>query len=194
MQTTTSRRSLAHTRRATADAARLQAIVDWEQHLRARRRDIRDDVREAAYDKAVDGLLKDDTLGRSACGAASAAKVRGLGERCLSWTRAEDLRARLTPDGDARHHPRAAASIDGLEHAELLAGREPGPDEIAHWRGQLRELCRRADAAGALTRDVVAAYLFGGDHDEVAERHGVSRGSVYQTKSRFVHRNPECCA
>jgi hypothetical protein len=172
--------TLSTTRRVRADEARLQAIVAWERGLRTRRH-VSDAVREAAYDKAVDGLLKDRTLGRDP------RAVRGLGERCLSWARADDLRARLTPSGELRPTPRAAAQLDADRQAE----RSPAPEEIAHWRGQFRELCRRADSAGDLTRDVVSAYLRGGDPTEVAARHGVGRSAVHQAKARFVARNLE---
>src|SRR3954454_7284864 len=136
----TTLRPLAGIRRASADESRLLAIIDWERDMRERRRGVRDDVREAAYDKAVDGLLKDDTLGRDPHGDASPAKVRGLAERCLSWARADDLRTRLTPNGQPRRHPRAAASLDALlaptedagTRADHVAAREAAPEDVAH--------------------------------------------------------------
>jgi hypothetical protein len=183
-----------------SDHARLQAVIDWERRLHHQRPGLRDEVREAAYDKAVDALLSDDALGRDAHGRPSRGMVNGLADRCLGWKRAEDLRRRLTSDGQARRTPRAARSLDaplsfGLDDQDHTFGDrvvadQPATEDVVHWRLQLAELVRRAAADGELTRDVVGTYLFGGDCNDVAERHGVATNTVHQTKSRFASRNP----
>lgn len=180
------------------DDPRLRALVDWERHIYQRRPGIRDEVREAAYDKAVDALLKNDTLGRDTAGRPSSKVTFGLADRCLSWKRAEDIRDRLTPDGVPRSTPRAAQSLDApLPSAEddaavvgsVVAAPEPPVEDVVHWRIKLDEVQRRAAAAGDLTCAVVTSYLVGGDCEDVAERHGVAANTVHQVKSRFVARN-----
>src|SRR3954447_22082314 len=84
------------------DDPRLRAVIDWERRLHRQRLDLRDEVREAAYDKAVDALLNDDALGRDAHGRPSRRMVNGLADQCLGWKRAEDLRGRLMSNGQAR--------------------------------------------------------------------------------------------
>src|ERR1700754_1541186 len=175
-----------------SDDPRLRAVVEWERWTSAHRPRVRDDVREAAYDKAVDALLKDDTLG------ASVAASRGLAERCLNWKIAEDLRGRFTADGDLRLVPRAAQSFDQplgdanggtLAETESVAG--PSVEELVHWRIAFAELTRPSAAESALPQDAVFAYLTGGAFDEVAARHGVTVNSVHQAKRRFVARNAD---
>jgi hypothetical protein len=182
------------------DDPRFRALIEWERRTSRQRPNVRYDVREAAYDKAVDALLTDDTLGRDADDRPSAVVTLGLAERCLSWKRAEDLRRRLTPEGRPRSTPRAALSLDSpLNPADedsaplgsIIAASKPPVEQIVHWRMQLDEVQQRAVERGDLTRDVITSYLVGGDPEAVARRHGVGLNAVHQVKSRFVARNSE---
>jgi hypothetical protein len=197
--TTGSRASHPDPYRPASDDPRLRAVIEWERRTRRQRPAVRDEVREAAYDKAVDALLKDDNLGRDARNRPSAAVTVGLAERCLTWKRAEDLRTRFTLDGRPRPVPRAAQSLDapvasgdnaGAALGSSVPAAEPPVDVVVHWRMQLEEVRRHA-AGGDLTQDVVTTYLVGGSCEDVAARQGVGANAVHQAKSRFVARNAE---
>src|SRR4051812_41579950 len=178
--------------------ARFRTVVEWERAMRNQRPGIRDEIREQAYDKAVDALLEDHTLGCDTQGRPSASVTRGLANQCLRWKIAEDLRARLTPDGAIRPTPRAAQSLEapaGTDAGRRTAVgdrvRSTAPDVVdtVHYRLQVEELYRRLAASGTLTQAAVVAYEFGGDPRHVAAVHGVGLNAVHQAKSRFARRN-----
>jgi hypothetical protein len=187
--------------RGSHEDPRLQTLVEWERETRDRRPSVRDEVRERAFDKAVDAILGDHTLGCDGEGLPSAAVTRGLANQCLSWKIAEDLRGRLTPDGAPRYSPRAAQSLDApLQKAssdqpitlgEVVPSRAADVVEIVHHRLQVQELHRRLASAGALTRAAVVTYEIGGDPKQVAARFGRSCNAVHQAKSRFTRGNED---
>jgi hypothetical protein len=178
---------------------RFSTLIEWERQTRERRPSIRDEVRENAYDKAVDALLGDNTLGCDSEGHPSVAVTRGLANQCLRWKLAEDVRGPLTPDGAVRPTPRAAQSLDvpiqgaandqSVALGELVHSTASDVVETVHYRLQLQELHRRLASAGALTRAAVVTYEIGADPQQVANELGVSSNAVHQAKSRFVRGN-----
>jgi hypothetical protein len=158
---------------------RFSALIEWERRTHERRPSIRDEVRESAYDKAVDALLGDNTLGCDSEGRPSVAVTRGLANQCLSWKLAEDVRGRLTPDGAVRLTPRAAQSLDApIRHdaddrpvalGEIVHSTTSDVVETVHYRIQLQELHRRLASAGAITRAAVVTYEIGADPEQVAD-------------------------
>jgi hypothetical protein len=183
------------------DEVRFSALIEWERQTRERRPSIRDEVRESAYDKALDALLGDNTLGCDSDGRPMATVTRGLANQCLSWKLAEDVRGRLTPDGAVRPTPRAAQSLDApIRHGaderpvalgEIVHSTASDVVETVHYRLQLQELHRRLASAGAITRAAVMTYEIGADPQQVADELGVSSNAIHQAKSRFVRRNED---